>query len=127
MARIALESLTAGLKLSKPVFNMNGVLLLRAGEVLTAKHLEIFKTWGVREAEVVRADGSEPDASAAEVAASPEILAAAEREIGRRFRRAGVAQDPTMADIKRLATRRLVLRLVAQTAPAGGGSAGRKG
>jgi hypothetical protein len=126
MARIAIESLTAGLKLSKPVFNLNGVLLLRAGEILTAKHLEIFKTWGVREAEVVRADGSEPVASA-EVTASPEILAAAEREIGRRFRRAGVPQDATMADIMRLATRRLVLRLVAQAAPAGGGPAGRRG
>jgi hypothetical protein len=126
MARIALESLTAGLKLSKPVFNLNGVLLLRAGEVLTAKHLEIFKTWGVREAEVVQADGTEPVASA-EITAAPEILAAAEREIGRRFRRAGVPQDATMADIMRLATRRLVLRLVAQTAPAGGGPAGRRG
>jgi hypothetical protein len=126
MARVALESLTAGLKLSKPVFNLNGVLLLRAGEVLTAKHLEIFKTWGVREAEVVQADGTEPVASA-EITAAPEILAAAEREIGRRFRRAGVPQDATMADIMRLATRRLVLRLVAQTAPAGGGPAGRRG
>jgi hypothetical protein len=126
MARIALESLTAGLKLSKPVLNLNGVLLLRAGEVLTAKHLEIFKTWGVREAEVVRSDGSEPEASA-DVTAPPEILAAAEQEIGRRFRRAGVPQDATMADIMRLATRRLVLRLVAQAAPAGGGPAGRRG
>jgi hypothetical protein len=126
MARVALESLTAGLKLSKPVFNLNGVLLLRAGEVLTAKHLEIFKTWGVREAEVVQADGTEPVASA-EITAAPEILAAAEREIGRRFRRAGVPQDATMADIMRLATRRLVLRLVAQTAPAGGGPTGRRG
>jgi hypothetical protein len=126
MARIAIESLTAGLKLSQPVLNLNGVLLLRAGEILTAKHLEIFKTWGVREADVVRADGSELDASA-EVTAPPEILAAAEREIGRRFRRAGAMHDPAMADIMRLATRRLVLRLLTQAAPVGGGSAGRRG
>ncbi len=124
MARIALESLTAGLKLSKPVFNMNGVLLLRAGEILTAKHLEIFKTWGVREAEVIRADGSEPGA-AAEVTVPPEVLAAAAEEIGRRFRRAGAAQDPVMADIMRLATHRLVLRFAALAASAGGGSAKR--
>lgn len=126
MARVGIESLTAGLKLSKPVLNPNGVLLLRAGEILTAKHLEIFKTWGVREAEVVCEDGSEPGA-ATEVAAPPEILAAAEQEIGRRFRRAGVSGDPTMADIKRLATRRVVLRLVTQAASAGSGPTGRRG
>ena len=61
MARMQLEALTAGMKLCKPVRNLNGVLLLREGEILTAKHLEIFKTWGVREAEVVREDGTDPD------------------------------------------------------------------
>ena len=126
MARVVLESLTAGLRLSKPVFNPNGVLLLRAGEVLTAKHLEIFRTWGIREADVVRQDGGEPETATA-AAAPPEMLAVAEREIGRRFRRAGASQDPTMADIMRLATHRLAVRLVAQRVPSSGGLSGGKG
>ncbi len=88
MARVVLESLTAGMRLNKPVFNLNGVLLLRAGEVLTVKHLEIFKVWGVREADVVREDGGEPELTP-EATASPEILAAAQREIARRFRGCG--------------------------------------
>ncbi len=113
MARVLLESLTAGMRLNKPVFNLNGVLLLRAGELLTAKHLEIFKVWGVREADVVREDGGEPDVTA-EVTASPEILAAVEREIARRFRRVDTSKDPVMADIMRVATRRLVIRLAVQ-------------
>jgi len=115
MARMQLDTLTAGMKLVKPVVNLNGVLLLRAGEVLTAKHLEIFKTWGVREAEVVRADGTEPDA-AAESSASPETQAAAEAEMARRFRRVNTAKDPVMADILRVATRRLVVRMMTQPA-----------
>jgi hypothetical protein len=112
MARVLLETLTAGMKLNKPVFNLNGVLLLRAGEVLTTKHLDIFKTWGVREADVVREDGSEPEVTAA-VIASPEIVAAVEREIARRFRRAEPAKDAVMADIMRVAARHLTARLAA--------------
>jgi hypothetical protein len=119
MARVSLETLTAGMKLNKPVFNMNGVLLLRAGEVLTTKHLDIFKTWGVREADVVREDGGEPEATA-EASVSTEIRAAAEQEIARRFRRADAGKDQVMADIMRVATRRLVARLASQTtAPVG--------
>lgn len=118
MARVVLDSLTAGMRLNKPVFNLNGVLLLRAGEVLTAKHLEIFKVWGVREADVVREDGGEPEL-APEVSASPEILAAAQREIARRFRRVDAAKDPVMTEIMRVATRRVVTRLAAQPAVAG--------
>jgi hypothetical protein len=119
MARVSLETLTAGMKLNKPVFNMNGVLLLRAGEVLTTKHLDIFKTWGVREADVVREDGAEPEATA-EASVSTEIRAAAEQEIVRRFRRADAGKDQVMADIMRVATRRLVARLASQsTAPVG--------
>jgi hypothetical protein len=122
MARISLEMLTAGMKLNEPVFNLNGVLLLRAGEVLTAKHLDIFKTWGVREADVVRQDGSELEA-VGEVSASPEIVATVEREIARRFRRADTAKDPVMADIMRVASRRLTVRLAAP--PSAAGQAGR--
>lgn len=123
MARMLLQALTAGMKLNSPVFNLNGILLLRAGEMLTAKHLEIFKTWGVREVDVVREDGSEPEVTT-EVAPPPEIVAAAEQEIARRFRRAAAATDPAMADIMRVATGRLVARLVLHPA-AIAGQAGR--
>jgi hypothetical protein len=99
------------------VVNLNGVLLLRAGEVLTPKHLDIFKTWGVREADVVRADGTEPDLTS-EGGISPEAQSAAEREMTRRFRRVDTAKDPVMADILRAATRRLAVRLMTQPAAA---------
>jgi hypothetical protein len=117
MARIQLESLTAGMKLVKPVVNLNGVLLLRAGEVLTPKHLDILKTWGVREADVVRADGTEPDLTS-DGGVSPEAQSAAEREMAHRFRRVDTAKDPVMADILRAATRRLAVRLMTQPAAA---------
>jgi hypothetical protein len=113
MARMQLEALTAGMKLCKPVRNLNGVLLLREGEILTAKHLEIFKTWGVREADVVREDGTEPDGGG-KAGPPPEVLAAVERQIARRFRRVDTAKDPVMAEVKLITARRLAARLAAQ-------------
>jgi hypothetical protein len=114
MTRLSLEQLTPGLTLGKPVYNLNGVLLLRAGEVLTAKHLQIFKTWGVREVDVVGEEGSEGTVPA-DAPVPPEIAAAVEKEIARRFRRTDPA-DPVLADLRRLAGRRLTTRIMAEAA-----------
>ena len=115
MTRLTLEQLTPGLTLGKPVYNLNGVLLLRAGEVLTAKHLQIFKTWGVREVDVVGEEGTDvaPDAPV-----PPELAAAVEKEIARRFRRTDAA-DPILTELRRLATRRLTARVMAEAARKG--------
>ena len=113
MTRLTLEQLTPGLTLGKPVYNLNGVLLLRGGEVLTAKHLQIFKTWGVREVDVVGEEGSEAVAPDAPV--PPELAAAGEKEITRRFRRTEAAH-PIVTELRRLATRRLTARVMAEAA-----------
>ena len=60
MARIGLDDLRAGLRLKTPVFNLHGALLLKAGEVLTAKHLGLLKTWGIRELDVQGRTGRSP-------------------------------------------------------------------
>jgi hypothetical protein len=120
MARMAIETLTPGLKLNKPVFNLNGILLLKAGEALTAKHLGIFKTWGVREVDVLQEDGAEP-AVGAEPAGPPELLARARREVAHRFRRSGVEGNAVMAEIHRVAERRQIARLLAEAGSAAQG------
>ncbi len=114
MTRLSLEQLTPGLTLGKPVYNLNGVLLLRAGEVLTAKHLQIFKTWGVREVEVAAEEGSEA-AIPPDTPVPPEIAAAVDKEIARRFRRTDAA-DPVIGELRRLAARRLTVRIMAEAA-----------
>ncbi len=113
MARMVLDTLNPGMRLEKPVFNLHGVLLLKAGEALTAKHLEMFKAWGIREADVVGAQGEQP-AVAPQAELPPEILAQARAAATQRFRRAEPAGDPVLAEILRIATRRLARRLLAQ-------------
>lgn len=110
MARMAVEKLTAGMQLRKAVFNMNGVLLLREGERLTAKHVTVLKTWGVHEVDICQEEG----AAEATSTVSPAILRQIEQETGRRFRHAALASTPHMGMIARAAGRRLAARLQAQ-------------
>ena len=113
MARMSLDSLAPGMKLSKPVLNPNGVLLLQSGEVLTPRHMALFKTWGIREVDVVRQDGAEPEAEEGFIV-SAEILAAIEDELKRRFRRVDLQKDPMMAEIHRIVGRQMIRQRLTQ-------------
>jgi len=112
MARVALEKLVPGMQLKEPVLNPHGVLLLRAGEILTEKHLQIFRTWQIHEVDVLGANGGEPDATA-ETVLPRRDLETIQAEVGRRFRRADPATNPVMAEILRVVTLRLVRRRAA--------------
>ncbi len=50
--RVDLQKIKSGMKLSEPVLNQQGGLLLKEGEVITPQHLMLFKTWGVGQFEV---------------------------------------------------------------------------
>ena len=113
MARMSLDSLAPGMKLSKPVLNLHGVLLLQSGEVLTPRHMTLFKTWGIREVDVVRQDGVEPEAEEGFIVPA-EIVAAIEKELTRRFRRVDVQKDPMMAEIHRIVGRRMIRQRLTQ-------------
>jgi hypothetical protein len=113
MARKSLDSLAPGMKLSKPVLNLNGVLLLQSGEVLTPKHMSLFKTWGIREVDVVQQDGGGPEPEAGCIVPA-EILAVIENEMKRRFRRVDLKRDPMMTEIHRIVGRQMIRRRLTQ-------------
>ena len=59
MPMIALANLEPGMVLADAVHDRNGRLLLGEGVEIEAKHLLIFRTWGIAEAAVVGEDGSD--------------------------------------------------------------------
>lgn len=77
MATVPIDHLSAGMVLKSNVCDRSGRLLLPEGVELTEKHLHIFRTWGVLEAEVVGESGNETD-DQSDNEISPEALAAAE-------------------------------------------------
>jgi hypothetical protein len=104
MAKVAIDNLEVGMVLAADVHDRAGRMLLGAGVELTPKHLVIFRTWGVEEAEIVGDDdGTESSLLPAEV--TPELLATAEAALAPLFRTANL-EHPAMAELFRLASRR---------------------
>lgn len=52
MPKILLDNVETGMELSSDVVDRQGRTLLKAGVILTDKHLRVFHTWGVLEVEI---------------------------------------------------------------------------
>jgi len=120
MARVLLEDLKPGMSLGKPVYTLQGVLLIRGGEVLTERHLQMFRSWGIEEADVATggAEQTETPEGGGEQAVPAELLASAQAEIAHRFRHADADADPAMTEIRRQAALRLAQHKRLQQGPA---------
>ncbi|GAM09782.1 hypothetical protein OR1_02063 [Geobacter sp. OR-1] len=80
MATVSIDNLAAGMILKSNVCDRSGRLLLPEGVELTEKHLQILRTWGILEAEIV--GGSETEAAGhGDEEISPEALAEAEANV----------------------------------------------
>lgn len=93
MTLLKLDDLEAGMILKADVRDRSNRLLLTSGCEITAKHLSIFRAWGVLEAEVT--DEGSPETSDTDTLpaadCSPEELAAAEAEVNDLFRHNDIA------------------------------------
>lgn len=68
MGKMIVDALKPDMCLSGDVIAPNGRLLLRTGSVLKEKHIEIFKAWGVTEADIEGVDEKE------EISTSPQEI-----------------------------------------------------
>jgi hypothetical protein len=112
MALVTVDNLAPGMEAAEDVLNVNGLLLLPKGSILSDRHIRMLKMWGV---EILRV-GEEPgavQAPAAETAVGPESAAAAERRIADRFRHVDDAL-PAARLVRQLAREHLARRLAAQ-------------
>ena len=98
MAKIHLDNITAGMVLAADVKERSGRVLLRVGTELTERHLNIFKTWGVTEAEIESSGQDDAAANAAAQATSqidPQVLEKAEKYVDALFALSDKTQPPT--------------------------------
>lgn len=97
MPLVQIDNLAAGMILKKDVCDRSGRLLLPEGAELTEKHLRIFRTWGILEADIAGdSDGEGGGGQFEEI--DPEIMAAAEEAVGALF----IHNDPEQPAIKEL-------------------------
>jgi hypothetical protein len=102
MGIVRIDQLEPGMVIVSDVVDRNGRVLLSTGTALTAKHLRVFRMWGVTEADI-------------EGIASPDSVPGAEQEEGDRIEEEAAARvselfarsnrdHPAMAELMRLAT-----------------------
>jgi hypothetical protein len=80
MGMILTDNLKAGMTLAVDVHDRNGRMLLGAGTELTDKHIYVFHTWGVIEADIAGVDEADNTRTLADPT-DPEVWAAAEAEV----------------------------------------------
>lgn len=85
MGKLNLDQIQPGMALASDVFDRNGRILLKAGMVLSEKHLTILKQWGVTDADIVGIDREEINAQITQ-ALDPDALAHAESVYKNLFR-----------------------------------------
>lgn len=98
MAIVTIDNLAPGMTLRSNVCDRSGRLLLPAGNELTEKHLKIFRTWGVIEADIAGDDPGVADQPFSGDDIDPERLAEAESAIAALF----VHNDPEHPAIREL-------------------------
>lgn len=111
MGKVAIENIEVGMVLAGDVHDRSGRLLLGAGAELTQKHLVIFRTWGVLEADI-EGQGSENSCDAIPADVDPLELAAAEREIAPLFCHTNI-NHPAIIELIRIAALRKVQHVAA--------------
>ncbi len=85
MGNINIEDLQPGMKLSRDVKDRSGMVVLASGTEIADKHIKIFKSWGITEADV---EGIEQDdlTTAFTARIDPALRQAAETEADHLFR-----------------------------------------
>lgn len=106
MGKVAIENIETGMLLASDVYDRSGRMLLGAGAELTQKHLVIFRTWGVLEADIV-GQGNHDAADQIPSDVDPLELAAAEQALAPLFRHTNL-NYPAMIELMRLAALRKV-------------------
>lgn len=100
MGTVSIENIETGMVLASDVRDRSGRMLLVAGVELTQKHLVIFRTWGVLEADIAGHGNDVADQMPTDV--DPIQLAAAEEALIPLFRHTN-RDHPAILELMRLA------------------------
>jgi hypothetical protein len=106
VGKVAIENIEIGMVLADDVHDRSGRMLLGAGAELTQKHLIIFRTWGVLEADIAGM-GSGETADQLPPDIDPMELSAAEQELAPLFQHTN-RSHPAIIELMKLAALRKV-------------------
>lgn len=85
MAILPIDNLEPGMTLKSAVSDRSGRLLLPAGVELDEKHLKIFRTWGISEADIEGESEEEESIEEIDFNVDPLVMAKAQQEVEQLF------------------------------------------
>jgi hypothetical protein len=107
MAVVHIDNLVPDMVLRRDVNDRSGRLLLPAGNALTEKHLKIFRTWGIVEADIEGDESSEAPPPLVSEELDPLLAAAAEEAVTQLFSR-NDPHHPAIRELMQLCIKRKV-------------------
>lgn len=90
---VNLDDLVAGMVLAEDAVHLNGRVLLCTGACLTDKHLNMFRTWGLNEAQIKGEAGEEVSDKGFQ-AMNPEIVLRAKQAMKKSFEHVDLNFEP---------------------------------
>lgn len=107
METLRLKELKPGMIIAEPVYNLNRVLLLKQGAMLTQKDMWILKTWGVSEVSIESEYKGPGNNNGPPQIKGRSTIA---NKLSEQF--SEVSDDPVMMEIMRAAGKRLEKRVL---------------
>ncbi len=99
MGLLSVNDLKDGMVLSTEIRNKHGNVLLKKGDTLSKKHIMLFKSWGITEADIEGVDKNQVEKREQE-ALSTDVMASIEKELKDLFRDFG--DNPLMEELYRV-------------------------
>ena len=106
---IKIEELLEGAVLDKDVTNPQGAVLLKAGNAVSQKHIDIFKTWGVKSVSVQETVSTEDLGGRTPQEVADEKIKSLDSALNEKF--SDVGDDEIMQKIKEIAFRHRSIKI----------------
>lgn len=108
MGILNINDIKEGMELAEDIVNLNGMVVLKAGSIITERYIQALMAWGIAEANIrgVEKEGlGEPSLEAVD----PEVIARIDKDLTYLFQKTDL-ENPIVAEIYRLVRKREAMR-----------------
>ena len=109
MGVLNINDIGEGMELAEDIVNFNGRMLLKAGFIITERHLQALRAWGIAEANIQGVEEDSLDEGSL-AAVDPEVIARIDQDLTYLFQKTDL-ENPIVAEIYRLVRKKDIMRL----------------
>jgi hypothetical protein len=104
MGELNINDIKEGMELAEDIVNFDGTILLKAGSIITERHLEALRMWGVTEGNIKGVERDSVNKSLL-LSVDPEVVARIDQDLSDLFQKTDL-NNPIISEIYRLVKER---------------------